>query len=236
MDDQTAFAAHAAFADALVAERFITLGGPLEGTRNVVLVVQAEDCSAVMDRLATDPWMQSGLLTVKDCWPWRIRLGSLRVAPSPEEPTLPANRSMPTHAVIPVIAYADVPEAVEWLCRVFGFVERLRIGSHRAQLAIGNGSVIVAARASTPAAWPSDARPLPAANLGQSVMVRVTDVDKHYERAGQAGARIVNSPADYPYGERQYTALDLAGHVWTFSQTIGDVDPAGWGGVLLVRT
>jgi uncharacterized glyoxalase superfamily protein PhnB len=40
-------------------------------------------------------------------------------------------------------------------------------------------------------------------------------------------------PADYPYGERQYTAIDPAGHTWTFSQTIKDVDPADWGGVLL---
>ena len=32
-------------------------------------------------------------------------------------------------------------------------------------------------------------------------------------------------------GERQYTAVDLGGHVWTFSQSIADVAPEGWGGV-----
>jgi len=37
-------------------------------------------------------------------------------------------------------------------------------------------------------------------------------------------------PADYPYGERQYTAEDLAGHVWTFSLSINDVAPEEWGG------
>ncbi len=78
MDDQTDWPAHAAFMDSLVAERFILLGGPLEGTRDVVLVMQAEDCSEIMDRLAADSWMQNGLLIVKECWPWRIRLGSLR--------------------------------------------------------------------------------------------------------------------------------------------------------------
>ncbi len=78
MDDQTDWPAHAAFMDSLVAERFILLGGPLEGTRDVVLVMQAEDCSEIMDRLAADPWMQNGLLIVKECWSWRIRLGSLR--------------------------------------------------------------------------------------------------------------------------------------------------------------
>jgi len=33
-------------------------------------------------------------------------------------------------------------------------------------------------------------------------------------------------PTAYPYGERQYTAEESAGHRWTFSQSIGDVDPA----------
>lgn len=77
MDDQTDWPAHAAFMDALAAERFVLLGGPLEGTRDVLLVVQAQDCSEIVDRLAADPWTQNGLLIVKECWPWRIRLGSL---------------------------------------------------------------------------------------------------------------------------------------------------------------
>jgi uncharacterized protein YciI len=77
MDDQREWTAHAALMDAMVAERFILLGGPLEGTRDVVLVVQAEDDSEVMSRFAVDPWIRNGLLVVKECRPWRIRLGSL---------------------------------------------------------------------------------------------------------------------------------------------------------------
>ncbi len=34
------------------------------------------------------------------------------------------------------------------------------------------------------------------------------------------------------YGERQYNAEDPWGHQWTFSQTLADVDPADWGGIL----
>jgi len=64
-------------------------------------------------------------------------------------------------------------------------------------------------------------------------MVRVADVDSHYERAKQCGARIVHPPTDYHYGERQYMAEDLDGHRWTFSQTIADVDPKAWGGILI---
>ena len=70
-------------------------------------------------------------------------------------------------------------------------------------------------------------RPSPA---GDSVMVRVDDVDGHHEHARERGARIVRGPADYPYGERQYTVEDLGGHTWTFSQSIADVAPEDWGG------
>jgi hypothetical protein len=38
------------------------------------------------------------------------------------------NRSMPPGVIIPVLGYPDVHEAAGWLCRSFGFVERLRIG------------------------------------------------------------------------------------------------------------
>ena len=40
-------------------------------------------------------------------------------------------------------------------------------------------------------------------------------------------------PIDFEYGERQYTADDPAGHQWTFSETLADVDPETWGGTLL---
>jgi uncharacterized glyoxalase superfamily protein PhnB len=68
--------------------------------------------------------------------------------------------------------------------------------------------------------------------VGHSVLVQVGDVDAHHGRALIAGARILSPPSDYPYGERQYMAEDLGGHRWTFSQSIEDVDPASWGGVL----
>ncbi len=80
LENQIDWTAHAAFMDALAAERFILVGGPLEGTRDVVLVFHAESSTEIMNRLASDPWIQSGLLIVKDCRPWQIRLGSLHGA------------------------------------------------------------------------------------------------------------------------------------------------------------
>jgi uncharacterized glyoxalase superfamily protein PhnB len=134
------------------------------------------------------------------------------------------NRSIPTATVIPELAYADVAAAVTWLCDAFGFVERLRIGDHRAQLIYGSGALVVTdgSRDAAGASRPS----------GHAVLVRVDDVDAHHARAAAAGAEIVSPPTTYPFGERQYGALDLGGHRWTFSQTVRDVDPADWGGVL----
>lgn len=136
------------------------------------------------------------------------------------QPRMPRNRSIPESVVMPVLVYADVRAAVAWLGSAFGCVERLRIGEHRAQLAIGGGHLVAADGP-------------PAGSARSMVLVRVADVDAHYRRAEAAGARIVATPADHVYGERQYTAEDLAGHRWTFSQTIADADPASWGGVLV---
>ena len=132
------------------------------------------------------------------------------------------NRSMPAAAIIPELAYPDVRAAVAWLCEAFGFSERLQIGEHRAQLTLGGSALIVTQRdAGRQGAGPD-----------HSVMVRVDDVDAHCARAEASGARIVQRPTEFPYGERQYTAVDPGGHAWTFSQSIADVDPADWGGVL----
>jgi len=40
-------------------------------------------------------------------------------------------------------------------------------------------------------------------------------------------------PADHADGERQASVRDPAGHAWTLTQTIADVDPASWGGELV---
>ena len=126
------------------------------------------------------------------------------------------NRSVPDAQVIPELAYDDVGEASDWLCDAFGFTERIRIGAHRAQLVFGEGAVIAIERAKDDTST-------------SSVLVRVEDADSHHERAASHGARIVRPPTDYPYGERQYTAEDLGGHRWTFSQSIADIDPRSWG-------
>lgn len=121
------------------------------------------------------------------------------------------NRSMPSCSVVPELGYSNVLTAIDWLSGAFGFDLRLQIADHRAQLNVGNGAVVVRELPSANAAAPS--API------CSIMVRVDDVQHHYDRASRYGAEILSPPADYPFDERQYSCRDLGGHIWTFSQT-----------------
>jgi uncharacterized glyoxalase superfamily protein PhnB len=131
------------------------------------------------------------------------------------------NASMPTATVIPILNYADVAVAATWLCRVFGFRQRLRIGEHRIQLEVGAGAIVIAKL---------DAAAGLAGHCNHAVMVRVLNVGQHFETAVQQGATVFGEPVSMPYGERQYSATDLGGHHWTFSQSEASVDPQLWGG------
>jgi uncharacterized glyoxalase superfamily protein PhnB len=136
------------------------------------------------------------------------------------------NRTTGSASVVPELVYADVAEAVDWLCEAFGFTELWRAGGHRARVEFGNGTVIIAdADAQYGRALPDRAGP-----HSHAVMVKVDDVDAHCDRARRRGARVLSPPADYSYGERQYSAEDLAGHRWTFTQAIADLAPEDWGG------
>jgi uncharacterized glyoxalase superfamily protein PhnB len=134
-----------------------------------------------------------------------------------------SNRSIPSATVIPVLSYPDVNQAAEWLCGAFGFSVRLRIGSHRVQMNVGDGAVILREL--------RDHEVGAQLGVGHSVMIRVDDADAHYLRAKNYDAIIREGPVTYPYGERQYSAEDLAGHSWTFSQSVTDARPEEWGGV-----
>jgi uncharacterized protein len=76
MRAQAKWAEHAAFMNALAAEGFVVLGGPLGSGEEILLVIDAADEAAVRARLAADPWSGSGLLEIKSVEPWTILLDS----------------------------------------------------------------------------------------------------------------------------------------------------------------
>src|SRR5438034_1380305 len=58
------------------------------------------------------------------------------------------NRSAPSATVVPILVYEDVAKAIDWLCKSFGFTERLRVAGPgdsvvHAQLVIAEGAVML---------------------------------------------------------------------------------------------
>jgi len=134
------------------------------------------------------------------------------------------NQSAPPGAIVPTLIYQDVAKAIDWLRGAFGFTERLRTPPepdgtiHHAQLAVGEGSVILTGQ------------PFASPNQGtEPLMVRVAGIDAHCQRAKQFGARILMAPDSKPFGERQYAAEDLEGRRWVFTESVADVEPEAWG-------
>ena len=77
LEGQPDWAGHASFMNALAKEGFVILGGPLDGTPDVLLIIRAEDPDEVRARLAEDPWTASDLLRIARITPWTLRLGSV---------------------------------------------------------------------------------------------------------------------------------------------------------------
>ncbi|HEX3348366.1 MAG TPA: YciI family protein, partial [Acetobacteraceae bacterium] len=66
---------HRAFMNALEADGFVRLGGPLEGSREVLLIFRAESEEEIETRLAEDPWTRNGFLRTTRISPWQMRIG-----------------------------------------------------------------------------------------------------------------------------------------------------------------
>ena len=135
------------------------------------------------------------------------------------------NRSAPPATVTPVLIYPDVRAAVAWLESAFGYQERVRIGeAHRAQLRVGSDGAIVVADVRGDQVPPTEGL------VTHLIKVRVADVDAGFERARDFGARVLQEPTTYEYGERSCVLEDLGGHRWELTQTVRDVEPEEWGG------
>jgi uncharacterized protein YciI len=75
MREQALWDAHAVFMNALAAEGFVVLGGPVgDGGEETLLVIDAESEETLRARLATDPWTCNGLLEIGRVEPWTILL------------------------------------------------------------------------------------------------------------------------------------------------------------------
>ncbi len=125
--------------------------------------------------------------------------------------------SMQVGDVYPSLTYDDAPAAIDWLCRAFGFTQRLVVPGpdgriEHSELSL-NGAVIMV---SSPKPSQRRLSPRSLAGASQTVCVHIDDPDSHCRRAVAAGAQIVHELQDEDYGSRGYMAEDLEGHVWYF--------------------
>jgi uncharacterized protein YciI len=63
---------HAAFIDKLVADGFISMGGPFVEEGGSMLIVNADDEGEVREKLKSDPWMKHGILKLESVKRWEI--------------------------------------------------------------------------------------------------------------------------------------------------------------------
>jgi uncharacterized protein YciI len=80
MEGQQDWRRHADQMNAMVADGFMVLGGPLVGTREVLLIVRAADEAEIEARLGADCWTINGLLRTLQVRPWWLRLGSVETS------------------------------------------------------------------------------------------------------------------------------------------------------------
>lgn len=140
-----------------------------------------------------------------------------------------SNRSVPTSTLLPHIVYQNLPEACDWLVRVFGFTEHYHYGDPVSGIQMYLHDAYVMLHGPRPGAKSP-------ALLGygtQMLTIFTADVEAHYQRSKKAGVKIWEELHETVYGERQYGVEDLDGHRWLFSQHARDVDPREWGATVV---
>ncbi len=137
---------------------------------------------------------------------------------------MPTNPPTNMPRITPYLLYEDVAGALQWLGRAFGLRERMRLPGPggkvtHAEMEFAGGVVMMG----HPGADYKNPKRL--GQVTQSLYVYVDDVDKHFEHAKQAGAKILEEPKDQFYGDRRYGVEDPEGHRWYFARHVRDVAP-----------
>lgn len=123
--------------------------------------------------------------------------------------------------IIPTMQYKDALQAIEWLCKAFGFKKHLVVPGENqsiahAQLSFGNAMIMVGSENNNDyGKLLSTPEGLNGLNT-QSPYIIVENIDEHYKKAVEEGAEIVIEIKEEDYGGRGYTCRDKEGHIWNF--------------------
>ena len=125
--------------------------------------------------------------------------------------------------VTPYLLYEDATAALQFLSDAFGLVQRQVFRDDAGRVVHAEmtyeGETIMLGE-------PGEDFKSPAKGGGATVLIHlyVDDVDKHYEMAKEAGAKITREIADQEYGDRTFGCEDPEGHSWYLAQHVRDVD------------
>jgi PhnB protein len=117
------------------------------------------------------------------------------------------------HSITPYLGIQKAAEAIDFYKKAFGAIEVMRLampdgGIGHAELRIGDCPIMLGT--------PCDQGPLSNPDNSPSVGLHlyVTDVDKSYKQAIDAGGIVVSEVKDQFYGDRSGTLRDPYGHLW----------------------
>ncbi|MEO5672595.1 MAG: VOC family protein [Ramlibacter sp.] len=131
-------------------------------------------------------------------------------------------------SVIPSLRYRDAPEAIDWLCRNFGFTRHLVVPGEggmveHAQLALGGGMIMVGSVGNAESEFGKHIRQPD--EIGgfetQCPYIVVVDADEVYRKVKADGGLIVIDIKDEDYGGRGFGCRDPQGRLWF----VGTYDP-----------
>ena len=131
--------------------------------------------------------------------------------------------------IIPMLAYENGVTAMEWLCEVFGFIEKTKWLDDsgtltHGEIAVGD-SIIMLATPTPDYQSPlrhrqhceSTAKAYTVPYVINGVLVYVDDIESHFKNAKAKGATILSEIETGGPGAR-YRAEDLEGQRWMFMQ------------------
>jgi MerR family transcriptional regulator, thiopeptide resistance regulator len=131
-----------------------------------------------------------------------------------------------TRDIQAILVYDDIEASQEYLASTFGFepgeINRAADGSViHGEVTVGSTTIWLH-RVTHEHGLDSPK------NLGYAsgqLVVHVADVDAHYGRVVAAGGRpTATGPVDQAYGLRDYSVLDVEGHLWTFATPLRSIE------------
>jgi PhnB protein len=129
------------------------------------------------------------------------------------------------HSVTPYLTVKDGHKAIDFYQRAFGARVRLMMPGPNnsvghAELEIGDSVFMLADE--SPQAGKS---PTTLGGTSSGVMLYVTDVDKTFKQAVDAGAKATSQPENMFWGDRFGRLTDPFGHDWSLATHVEDVSP-----------